>query len=58
MRSAVQVPFEAGRSHASHWPAQTRLQHTPSMQRPDAHWPSFAQLSARGSRVTQTFAEQ
>jgi len=38
--TAVQVPSAPGTAHASHWPPQVELQHTPSAQKPVVH--SFA----------------
>jgi hypothetical protein len=38
--TAEQVPLLAGMSQASHCASQRRLQHTPSVQKPDAHSPS------------------
>jgi hypothetical protein len=36
-RTVEQVPALPATSHASHWPAQARLQQTPSTQAPVAH---------------------
>jgi hypothetical protein len=36
--TGVQVPAAPATSQASHWPAQAALQHTPSAQKPLAHW--------------------
>jgi hypothetical protein len=33
-----QVPTLFDRLHASHWPVQSSLQHTPSAQKLDRHW--------------------
>jgi hypothetical protein len=48
---AVQVPADAGRLHASHWPVQSLSQHTASTQCPLLHSASMEQvvpLVARG----------
>ena len=34
-----QTPGVAARLQASHWPLQSLLQHTPSVQNVEAHWP-------------------
>jgi hypothetical protein len=47
----VQVPAEPAASQASHWPAQAALQHTPSAQKPLAHWLALAQAAPRALRA-------
>jgi hypothetical protein len=41
--TAVQVPCAPVKLHASHCPAQSELQHTPSTQKFDWHWPAEVQ---------------
>jgi len=36
--TGAQVPTFVGKLHASHWPTQSSLQHTPSTQKLDRHW--------------------
>jgi hypothetical protein len=38
--TAVHVPLLAARLQASHWPVHALLQHTPSTQKFDWHWPA------------------
>jgi hypothetical protein len=36
--TAEQVPGLLGKLHASHWPEQSLLQQTPSVQNVEVHW--------------------
>jgi hypothetical protein len=58
--SVVQVPRDAGRLHASHWPVQALSQQTPSWQKPLAHSSGALPLHATPiiSLSRQTPAEQ
>lgn len=38
--TAEQVPGDAVKLHDSHWPVHSELQHTPSTQKFDWHWPA------------------
>lgn len=46
--TALQVPIDPLTSHASHWPAQAVLQHTPSTQLPLAHSAELEQVCPFG----------
>jgi hypothetical protein len=52
-----QVPREAARLQASHWPLQPLLQQTPSAQNVDAHWPPEVQGSPSWPLLLQWFVE-
>ena len=56
--TAAQVPGLVGRLHASHWPLQAWLQHTPSAQKPVAHSSLMPQPAPGGRRGMQLVPSQ
>jgi hypothetical protein len=57
-RTGEQVPRLPGLSHASHWPVQAALQHTPSTQKPVAHSAEVVHICPGGMRATQRPSRQ
>jgi hypothetical protein len=56
--TAVQVPTDFATSHASHWPLQAWLQHTPSAQKPVAQALLRVHAAPGGSRGVHAPAAQ
>lgn len=53
-----QVPFEPSRSHRSHGPRHSELQHTPSVHLSDWHWLAPVHAAPSASLATQAPLEQ